>query len=212
MKSVKTNISTATWWSRPVCVCTITIRRHAVPRVHVWRRDIHHTEATDRTGPMVSSTTSRPSLTGAISRCCLLQDALLHLLWTQEDSKKKRQQCDDLKKQSRALNALCTSLDWSGKREKEHLFIFNDLFIRVRGQWLYRAKYTIILITWCFIVNSTEESDSFVQSFIVCIIFNVQFLYSYWLTMQQKMSDWTTRTVFHNQNWFLHSHCRHFTC
>lgn len=64
MKSVKTNILIATWWSRPACVCTITIRRHAVLRVREWHRDIRHTGATDRTDAMVTSPTPSPLLAG----------------------------------------------------------------------------------------------------------------------------------------------------
>lgn len=64
MKSVKTNISTATWWSRPACVCTITIRRRAVRHVRVWRRDSRHTGATDRKDGPDGDVTHVVSFTG----------------------------------------------------------------------------------------------------------------------------------------------------
>lgn len=136
MKSVKTNISTATWWSRPACVCMITIRRHAVPRVRVWRIDSQHTGATDRTDPMGTSPSSSPSLAGAIGRCSSARRSALSAGGTQKGRNTKRQQRDALKKQSRALKARCTPSGWTGDREKEHPLMFNDLFIRVKGQWL----------------------------------------------------------------------------
>lgn len=88
MKSVKTNISTAMWWSRPAYVCMITIRRRAVPHVHVRCRNTPHTGDTDRTDLAVTSPMSSPSQAGARGRCCLLQDALHQALWIQEECKK----------------------------------------------------------------------------------------------------------------------------